>query len=217
MRNNTQNFKLCSTLNYSPNVQFMAPMEYSPNGKGIMTPMEYTPMVYSPSGKGIALWKIVFELVIAMVKDKKRQHKRCNVNKNQFYALREVDKKNAIVFEEFELVCIFVAIFSMSLSTDKRSTLAKIWGNSTPPPQPPGFYGAVQCKYANIIHQFNRKISAVIFFVALDAGLCKQKYVNRNKENVYMKKKVLQGLRIVFKSTGRNKLIIRVSQRRPIW
>ena len=31
---------------------FMAPMEFSPNGKGIAAPMEYTLMVYSPNGKG---------------------------------------------------------------------------------------------------------------------------------------------------------------------
>ena len=38
----------------------MDPMEYSPNGKGIMTPMEYTPMVSSTKVKGTVLWKIVF-------------------------------------------------------------------------------------------------------------------------------------------------------------
>ena len=34
---------------------FMAPMEYSPNRKGITTTMEYTPMVYSPNRKGTVL------------------------------------------------------------------------------------------------------------------------------------------------------------------
>ena len=39
---------------------FLAPVEYSPNGKGIMAPVEYTPFVYSSSGKGTVLWKIHF-------------------------------------------------------------------------------------------------------------------------------------------------------------
>ena len=30
---------------------FMAPMDYSPNGKGIMVPMDYNPMVYNPNEK----------------------------------------------------------------------------------------------------------------------------------------------------------------------
>ena len=52
---------------------FMAPMEYSPSGKDIMAPMNYTLVVNSPNGKGMVLWKIVFlffEVVIIMVKDK---------------------------------------------------------------------------------------------------------------------------------------------------
>ena len=40
---------------------FMAPMEYSPNGKCIMAPMEYTLKVYSPKGKGMLLRRIVFQ------------------------------------------------------------------------------------------------------------------------------------------------------------
>ena len=44
-----------------------------------------------------------------------------------------------VFFEELELVCIF--FLSLSLSIAKRSTLAKIWGSSspTPPPQSPRF------------------------------------------------------------------------------
>ena len=38
---------------------FIAPMEYSPNGKDIMVPMEYTLTVYSPNGKSMVLWKTV--------------------------------------------------------------------------------------------------------------------------------------------------------------
>ena len=35
----------------------MVPMEYSPFGRDIMAPMDYTPMVNSPNGKGmIVFW-----------------------------------------------------------------------------------------------------------------------------------------------------------------
>ena len=37
----------------------LAQMEYSPNGKSIMAPMEHTPMVYSLNEKGMVLWKIL--------------------------------------------------------------------------------------------------------------------------------------------------------------
>ena len=48
-----------------------------------------------------------------MIKDEKIQYKRYNVNQNYFYALREVDKINIpAVFEEFEMVSIFLLLFS---------------------------------------------------------------------------------------------------------
>ena len=48
-----------------------------------------------------------------------------------------------VVFEEFELVCIFLLFFSFqSLSIDKRSTLAKICrGGGDCRPQSPSFLG----------------------------------------------------------------------------
>ena len=46
-------------------------MEYKPNGKGIMTPVEDVLMVYSPNGKDV-LWKIVFRSAIVKVLDKKK-------------------------------------------------------------------------------------------------------------------------------------------------
>ena len=47
-----------------------------------------------------------------------------------------------VVFEEFEVVSIFLAIFffSLYLSIANRSTLAKILGTCSPP-SPPGCYG----------------------------------------------------------------------------
>ena len=38
---------------------FMAPTEYSPNGKGIMVPKKY--ILYSSNGKAMVLRKIVFK------------------------------------------------------------------------------------------------------------------------------------------------------------
>ena len=38
----------------------MALMEYNPNGKGVMAPIEYTLMIYSPSENVLVLLKIVF-------------------------------------------------------------------------------------------------------------------------------------------------------------
>ena len=44
-----------------------------------------------------------------------------------------------VVFEEFQMVYIFLLLFSFSLplSTGKRSTSAKLWGSSAPPPPHP--------------------------------------------------------------------------------
>ena len=49
---------------------FMTPTEYKPHGRGIMAPTKYTLMVNSPNRKGMVLWKVVFKVVIVMVKDK---------------------------------------------------------------------------------------------------------------------------------------------------
>ena len=49
----------------------MAPMEYSPNGKDIMTPMEYTPWFMSSMEKSCFYETFFFEGVMVMVKDKK--------------------------------------------------------------------------------------------------------------------------------------------------
>lgn len=39
----------------------MVVMEYSPNDKDIMVPVEYTPMVNSPNRKNMVLWKALLE------------------------------------------------------------------------------------------------------------------------------------------------------------
>ena len=54
---------------HSPNGKGMV---YGPNGKGIMASIEYSLTIYSPNGRGMVLRNIVFQLVTAMVKEKKR-------------------------------------------------------------------------------------------------------------------------------------------------
>ena len=71
----------------------MALMEYNPIGKDIKTPMENTFMVESPNRKRHIFERLLFEVVIVMVKDKKIQHKTYNVNQNWCYVLHEIFKK----------------------------------------------------------------------------------------------------------------------------
>ena len=42
-----------------------------------------------------------------------------------------------VVIEEFELVCLFVCLFSVTLSVNKMSTLPKISGEALVPPLSP--------------------------------------------------------------------------------
>ena len=56
------NLNYVQYLNLAPieKAWFFTPVEYSPNGKDIMVPMEYKTMVYSPNGKSMVSWKILF-------------------------------------------------------------------------------------------------------------------------------------------------------------
>ena len=67
-------------LKHSPNRKGMV---YGTNGKGIMASMEYTLILYSPMEK-VGFYEILFfQVVIVMVKDKKKMYyKRNNVNQN---------------------------------------------------------------------------------------------------------------------------------------
>ena len=71
----------------------MALMEYNPIGKNIKTPMENTFMVESPNRKRHIFERLLFEVVILMVKDKKIQHKTYTVNQNWCYVLHEIFQK----------------------------------------------------------------------------------------------------------------------------
>ena len=52
-----RNLNYVQYLNVAPmeKAWSMALMEYNPNGKGVMTPIEYTLMVCSPNEKGMVL------------------------------------------------------------------------------------------------------------------------------------------------------------------
>ena len=53
----SRNLNYARCLNIAPMEMtwFMVPVEYIPNGKGIIIPIEYTLMVYSPNGKVMVL------------------------------------------------------------------------------------------------------------------------------------------------------------------
>ena len=95
---------------------FMASMEYIPNGKGIIVPIEYTLTVIVPMEKAWFYEKLFSEVVMVMVKDKKIHHKRYNFNQNKFYAFHEVDKSNVTNgFQRIGSGLYFFAPFSFSL------------------------------------------------------------------------------------------------------
>ena len=83
---------------------------------------------------------LFFQMVIAMVKDKKR----CTIKDTMSIKISFVHYRNYItraklklpvVFEEFDLGYIFwlLFFFSLSLSIGNRSTVAKIWRDCSPP------------------------------------------------------------------------------------
>ena len=62
--------------------------------KALWPKWSITLLFLAPMEKAPFYDKLLFELVIVMVKDNKMQHKRSNVSQNLFYALHEVDKSN---------------------------------------------------------------------------------------------------------------------------
>ena len=91
---------------------FLASIEYSPNGKGSMTPIKYTPMVYSANGKGIVLRNIIFRSDNGHGK----RWKKCNKNMMLIKIscmdyMKWTSVMLPVIFEEFELVLFFFAMF----------------------------------------------------------------------------------------------------------
>ena len=129
-------------------------MVYGPNGKGIMTSKEYTLIIYSPNEKGMVYQILFFQVVIVMVKNKKRctikYTMSIKISAMQLQELHYVNKRK--VTSSFQVICIacifwLLFFYLLSMSISKRSTLAKIWGGRLQLPQPPppflGFYGPV--------------------------------------------------------------------------
>ena len=108
-----------------------------------MALMEYIPSFIVPVEMVWFCERFFFEVVIAMVKDKRIQYRRYNVNKNQFYALHEVDQSNDTVFEEFDIVYIFLLLFSFHYHCQPvKGQLQQMPGVLLPPaPSPPPFIG----------------------------------------------------------------------------
>ena len=73
-----RNLNYVQCLNLAPMEKewFLTSMEYSHNGKGTVAAMEHTPMIYSPVKKAWFYKKIFFEVVMAMVKDKRKYNKK---------------------------------------------------------------------------------------------------------------------------------------------
>ena len=75
MENNSEEFKLCyaDCLNIAPieKVWIMAQMEYSPDGKVLWFQGNIASWVISPMEKAWFYKRLFFEVVIAIVKDKK--------------------------------------------------------------------------------------------------------------------------------------------------
>ena len=109
---------------------FMAPMEYNPNGKDIMAPMEYVLMVHSPNGKGIALRKTVFgrhnchggkRLKKYSIKDT------MSINISFMHYMKWTRVMLPVVFEEFEVFYIFwLLFFTIIVNLQKGQTLETV-------------------------------------------------------------------------------------------
>ena len=129
-------------------------MVYGPNGKEIMASKEYTLIIYSPNEKSMVYQILFFQVVIVMVKNKKRctikYTMSIKISAMQLQELHYVNKRK--VTSSFQVICIacifwLLFFYLLSMSISKRSTLAKIWGGGLQLPQPPppflGFYGPV--------------------------------------------------------------------------
>ena len=86
------------------------------------------------------------------------------------------------VFKEFEVVCIFLAIFFFSLqfSIGKRSTLAKIWGEGYSPPSPSRFLRA-----CNIIQLITNKSLSVSKRILKNMGDAKHFIISKRTFTTY--------------------------------
>ena len=93
---------------------------YDPNEKGIVAPMEYTLMVYSPNGRGMV--KRYGQKI-----KKYRTKDTMSIKISFMHYMKWAIVMLPAVFEEFEIVYIFFAIFFflVSLSIRKRLKICK--------------------------------------------------------------------------------------------
>ena len=112
------NYVQCLNIAPMEKAQFMAQMEYSPNGKALW-----------PQGN-----IVFFEVVIVMIKDKRYIIKDAMSIKISFiHYSQQTRVRLSVVFEEFEMVYMFLLysfFFSLLLSIGKRSA------KPLPAPQP---------------------------------------------------------------------------------
>ena len=103
-----------------------------------MAPMEYTQWFIAPMEKAWFYERFFIEVVMikyknAMAKVKKIQYKRYNVNKNFLYYMKWTSVMLPIVFQEFELACIFLLFFPFHCNCQLvKDELQQKFGVSTP-------------------------------------------------------------------------------------
>ena len=100
---------------HSPNEKGMV---YGPNGKGIMASREYTLIIYSSNEKGMVYEILFFQVVIVMVKDKKRctikNAVSIKISAMQLQKLHYVNKsKVTSSFQGICVACIFWLLYSI--------------------------------------------------------------------------------------------------------
>ena len=114
-----------------------------------MASVAYTVIIYSTYGKGMVLWILFFQVVIVMVKDKKR----CTIKDAMSIKVSFIHYRNCItwtrikllvVFEEFDMVYDFWFLFSFHC----HRQLVKVH----PPPAPPAPRFLRACKIYIMSH-----------------------------------------------------------------
>ena len=70
------NYVYCLNVASVEKVWFLVPLEHSHDGKGIMVPMKYIFMVYSPKDKDRFHKRFFFEVVMVMLKEKRKHNKK---------------------------------------------------------------------------------------------------------------------------------------------
>ena len=95
-------------------------MEYSPNRKGIMAPMEYIPMVpwfVALTEKSCFYESLFFEMVMVMVKDYKKYRIKytMSIKISFMHYMKWTRVMLPVVSEKFELVSIFLLFFLFTI------------------------------------------------------------------------------------------------------